>query len=91
MYISAMQGQKTYREKFFVNFHLSERVPEGNFYRRLKSSLDLEYLRTLTKDYYGIEGQKSIDPVVFFKLMLVGSFWDEYEKSTLFSVRCVKD
>jgi len=67
-----MQGQKTYREKFFVNFHLSERVPEGNFYRRLKSSLDLEYLRALTKDYYGIEGQKSIDPVVFFKLMLVG-------------------
>jgi transposase len=67
-----MQGQKNYQEKFFVNFRLSERIPEGNFYRRLKESLDLEYLRSQTKCYYGSEGQKSIDPVVFFKLMLVG-------------------
>jgi transposase len=67
-----MQGQKNYQEKFFVNFHLSERIPESNFYRRLKESLNLEYLRSLTAKYYGSEGQKSIDPVVFFKLMLVG-------------------
>ena len=67
-----MQGIKHYQEKFFVNFHLSERIPEGNIYRRLKESLDLEYLRSQTKCYYGSEGQKSIDPVVFFKLMLVG-------------------
>jgi transposase len=67
-----MQGQKNYQEKFFVNFRLSERVPEGNFYRRLKDSLNLEYLRSLTAKYYGSDGQKSIDPVVFFKLMLVG-------------------
>lgn len=67
-----MQGQKTYQEKFFVNFRLSERVPASNFYRRLKESLDLDYLRGLTRKYYGSDGQKSIDPVVFFKLMLVG-------------------
>lgn len=67
-----MQGKKNYQEKFFVNFRLSERIPEGNFYRRLRESIDLEYLRPLTRDYYGGEGQKSIDPVVFFKLMLVG-------------------
>jgi len=67
-----MQGHKNYQEKLFVNFHLSERIPESNFYRRLKSALDLEYLRSLTSRYYGSEGQKSIDPVVFFKLMLVG-------------------
>jgi transposase len=28
----------------------------------------------MTEKYYGLEGQKSIDPVVFFKLMLVGYF-----------------
>ncbi|MDR2732495.1 MAG: transposase [Fibromonadaceae bacterium] len=67
-----MQGKKSYQEKFFVNFRLSERIPPDNFYRRLKGSLDLEYLRLATNKYYGIEGQKSIDPVVFFKLMLVG-------------------
>ena len=69
-----MQGRKEYEEKLFVNFRLSQRVPEGNFYRRLNDFLDLSYLRKLTEKYYGREGQKSIDPVVFFKFMLVGYF-----------------
>ncbi|MCK5590801.1 MAG: transposase, partial [Candidatus Pacebacteria bacterium] len=53
-------------------FHLSERVPELNFYRRLRYILDLRFLYKLTEAYYGKEGQKSVDPVVFFKLCLVG-------------------
>ena len=67
-----MQGKKEYQEKLFNNFQLSDRVPETNFYRRLKGVLDLNFLYTLTKGYYGASGQKSIDPVVFFKLCLVG-------------------
>lgn len=34
--------------------------------------LDLEFLYLMTKPYYGKSGQKSIDPIVFFKLCLVG-------------------
>ncbi|MFT5737623.1 MAG: transposase, partial [Maribacter sp.] len=34
--------------------------------------LDLGFLYPLTKGYYGESRQKSIDPVVFFKLCLVG-------------------
>lgn len=67
-----MQGKKEYQEKLFANFQLSERVPKTNFYRRLKEVFDLSYLYPLTKEYYGVSGQKSIDPVVFFKLCLVG-------------------
>ena len=67
-----MQGIKGYQEKLFVNFQLSDRVPYDNFYRKLKETLDLTYLRNMTKGYYGTEGQKSIDTVVFFKLMLIG-------------------
>jgi len=67
-----MQGTKDYQEKLFLNFRLSEYVPKENFYRRLKETLDLSYLRGLTKKYYGSEGQKSIDTEVFFKLMLIG-------------------
>ncbi len=67
-----MQGKKDYQEKLFNSFQLSERVPVDNFYRRLKSQLDLSFLYPLTQQYYGKEGQKSIDPVVFFKLILVG-------------------
>lgn len=67
-----MQGKKNYSEKLFLSFQLSERVPTDNFYRRLKEALDLQWLYKRTKSYYGTEGQKSIDPVVFFKLILVG-------------------
>ena len=67
-----MQGTKTEQEQLFVSFQLSERVPKDNFYRRLKETLNLEFLRPLTAGYYGTEGQKSIDPVVFFKLILTG-------------------
>ena len=67
-----MQGKKQFLEKLFTSFQLSDRVPEDNFYRRLKGILDLGWLYKATKSYYGTEGQKSVDPVVFFKLMLIG-------------------
>lgn len=67
-----MQGKKRYTEQLFKSFQLSQRVPEDNFYRRLKATLDLQWLYKETKKYYGSEGQQSIDPVVFFKLILIG-------------------
>jgi transposase len=67
-----MQGKKEFTEKLFTQFQLSDRVPEDNFYRRLKQVLDLHWLYKATQTYYGREGQQSIDPLVFFKLMLIG-------------------
>ncbi|MCF0075019.1 IS1182 family transposase [Dyadobacter sp. CY261] len=67
-----MQGKKIQQERLFINFQLSEYVPADNFYRQLSQILDLRFLYKSTAYYYGSEGQKSIDPVVFMKLMLVG-------------------
>ncbi|CAA0247348.1 hypothetical protein NACSLCCMFF_690001 [Tenacibaculum maritimum] len=67
-----MQGVKIYQEKLFSNFQLSDHVLVHNFYRRLKEVLDLDFLYRDTQKYYGASGQKSIDPVVFFKFCLVG-------------------
>ena len=69
-----MQGKKLYQEKLFMSFRLSDRVPEDNFYRRLGNTIDLSWLYKATIKYYGREGQMSIDPVVFFKLILIGYF-----------------
>lgn len=69
-----MQGKKVYSEKLFTSFQLSDRVPKENFYRRLNEILDLNFVYSETKKYYGTEGQQSIDPVVFFKLILAGYF-----------------
>lgn len=67
-----MQGKKEYTEKLFLNFQLSDKVPEDNFYRNLQTALNLDWLYKATSKYYGKEGQESIDPVVFFKLILIG-------------------
>src|SRR5215210_8888626 len=67
-----MQGKKPYTEKLFTSFQLSDRVPADNFYRRLSAAINLDFIYKLTNKYYGREGQQSIDPVVFFKLILIG-------------------
>jgi transposase len=67
-----MQGKKDHQEKLFIQFQLSDRIPADNYYRRLKEMLNLDFLYQSTSKKYGKEGQKSIDPVVFMKLMLVG-------------------
>ena len=67
-----MQGRKNYTEKLFTSFQLSDRVPKYNFYRRLRESLDLNSIYKDTRELYGSTGNPSIDPVVFFKLMLTG-------------------
>ena len=67
-----MQGRKIFEDEKELFFSLSAHVPEHNFYRRLKQQLDLDFLYELTEEYYGRCGQQLIDPVVFFKLCLVG-------------------
>lgn len=67
-----MQGKKEYTKKLFANFQLSQRVPEDNFYRRLKQILDIGFVQKETTPLYGSTGNPGIDPIVFYKLMLVG-------------------
>ncbi|WP_439882403.1 IS1182 family transposase [Pontibacter sp. MBLB2868] len=67
-----MQGRKTFEDERELRFSLSAHVPECNFYRQLKQRLDFSFLYELTAPFYGRCGQQSIDPVVFFKLCLVG-------------------
>src|SRR5580692_11705480 len=67
-----MQGKKIYEPKMIYSVHLDGLVPKGNFYRRLSQELDMQFLYRETEKYYGMEGQESIDPVVFFKICMVG-------------------
>lgn len=67
-----MQGTKQIQPKLLYAITLEQLVPHDNFYRRLKKELQLEWLYKATSKYYGSEGHESIDPVVFFKICLVG-------------------
>ena len=67
-----MQGKKVFIPQLFYQTSLERLVPQDNFYRILSKELDLQFLYQSTEGYYGSEGQESIDPVVFFKILLVG-------------------
>ena len=67
-----MQGRKEFTPQLFYELSLDRLVPIDNFYRRVNQELDLHFLYKSTQKYYGTQGQESIDPVVFFKLLLVG-------------------
>lgn len=67
-----MQGKKKYTPKLFVNFRLDEQIPADNFYRILKQKLDLSFVYKETESVYSHTGRPGIDPVVFFKMLLVG-------------------
>jgi transposase len=67
-----MQGKKQLKPKMLYTITLEQLVPQDNFYRRLKKEIELSWLYKATEEYYGHEGQESIDPVVFFKICLVG-------------------
>jgi len=67
-----MQGKKQLQPKALYTITLEQLVPADNYYRRLNKAIDLNWLYKMTKEYYGSEGQESIDPVVFFKICLTG-------------------
>ena len=67
-----MQGRQAINPKLFYQVTLEQLVSPDNFYRKLDSAIDLHFLYKSTASYYGSEGQESIDPVVFFKMLLVG-------------------
>ena len=56
----------------FYQVSLDDLVSPDNYYRKLSQSLDLQFVYKATSSYYGKEGQESIDPAVFFKMLLVG-------------------
>lgn len=67
-----MQGRKVFTPQLYYELSLDRLVPEDNFYRSVNSHLDLHFLYRATAAYYGKDGQQSIDPVVFFKILLIG-------------------
>jgi len=69
-----MQGSKKFTPKLFLNFRLPDHIPDDNFYKVLKNHLNLNFIYQKTKEVYSHTGRPSLDPVVFFKCLLIGYF-----------------
>ena len=67
-----MMGRRRFAPKLFHALSLESMVPEDHLLRRLESVVSLSFVRELCAPYYSHTGQPSIDPVVLFKMMLLG-------------------
>lgn len=67
-----MMGQKHFAPKLFHTLSLDMMVPKGHLLRRLEAIVNLSFVRELCAPYYSYIGQPSVDPIVLFKIMLLG-------------------
>lgn len=67
-----MMGSKAVEPKLYLNFSLDATVPEKHIVRRLGAVVDFGFVRSLVSKHYSHTGQPSVDPVVLFKLWLLG-------------------
>lgn len=67
-----MLGRKTFEPKLFYQFSLEERVPQDHLLRQVAATVDFSFVRRLTARFYSHTGQPRIDPVVRFKMALLG-------------------
>ena len=67
-----MLGRKTFEPKLLYQFSLEERVPADHLLRRVAAAVDFAFVRRLTARFYSHTGQPGVDPVVLFKMALLG-------------------
>ena len=67
-----MMGRKNFKPRIFYRLSLEGMVPKDHLVRSLDRVLNLDFVPRLCKKYYSHTGQPSIDPIVLFKMMLIG-------------------
>src|SRR6266702_8458672 len=67
-----MMGSKAVEPKLYLSYSLDANIPPNHLVRRLGAALDFDFVRVLVRKRYSHTGQPSIDPVVLFKLWLLG-------------------
>src|SRR5260370_31440278 len=67
-----MMGLKAVEPKLYLSFSLDTAVPASHLVRRMAAAVDFDFVRGLVQRRYSHTGQPSVDPVVLFKLWLLG-------------------
>ncbi len=67
-----MMGQRDFETKLYYQLSLHELVPKDHLLRRIAERVDFSFVRPLCRSYYSHTGQPSVDPVVIFKMLLLG-------------------
>src|SRR5712691_5686174 len=68
----AMMGARKFETKLYYNLSLDRLVPRDYLLRQIADVVDFSFVRSLCRPFYSHTGQPSVDPVVLFKMLLVG-------------------
>lgn len=68
-----MQSRSQYQPELFQTINLEEFIPRNHQLRKIDRVLDLNFVYKLTAPLYcESNGRPSIDPVLFFRIQLIG-------------------
>ncbi len=67
-----MMGARKFETKLYYNLSLDRLVPRDYLLRQIADVVDFSFVRSLCRPFYSHTGQPSVDPVVLFKMLLVG-------------------
>lgn len=71
-----MTKREAFPEELYYGFSLEDKVPDDHLLRRIKECVDFSFVYGLVDKHYSHTGAPSIDPVVVFKLSLIGYLYD---------------
>ena len=67
-----MNQQPRFETKWYYGLSLDRLVPEDHLLRQISNAVDFSFIRPLCRPFYSHTGRPSVDPVVLFKMLLIG-------------------
>ena len=67
-----MNEQPRFEARWYYNLSLERLVPEDHLLRLIANAVDFSFIRPLCRPFYSHTGRPSVDPVVLFKMLLIG-------------------
>src|SRR3990172_1123127 len=67
-----MKKQPRFEAKWYYNLSLERLVPDDHLLRLIDRAVDFAFIRPLCRPFYSHTGRPSVDPVVLFKMLLIG-------------------
>ena len=67
-----MKQQPRFEAKWYYNLSLERLVPDDHLLRQIANAVDFSFVRPICRPFYSHTGRPSVDPVVLFKMLLIG-------------------
>jgi len=71
---------KVQNKLFYTAINLEQRVRQNHILRKVKRTIDFEFIYHEVKDTYGINGNESVAPPIILKMMLLLIFYNVRSK-----------